>query len=196
MIQRIKGYVVAYDNKSGKLVWVVKVKDPSSTHNDQKFEVASLHPGTMLEKPGIDVTFRVQDFGSGQEKVLKAVDVSIGKTDPEAKPLMERNSQSLNFVFTLEEGKLVVWSSECSSVEEAQKTYLDMHQQDAVLGLVKVTPNSVLAHGGAISDEEAVAGLATVRGMVGLDAIRDVLCAIAAEAFELGKRQQQLKTEN
>ncbi|MBP6858689.1 MAG: hypothetical protein KBC33_02575 [Candidatus Pacebacteria bacterium] len=189
MIQRIKGYVVAYDNKSGKLVWVVKVKDPSSTHNDQKFEVASLHPGTMLEKPGIDVTFRVEDFGSQREKVLKAVDVSIGKENPEAKPIKERTFKSLNFAFTREGDQLMVWKSECSSQDEAQEMYRDEHQQDAVLGLIKITPQAVLAHGGAISDEEAVAGLVAVRAMAELDGIRDVLCAIAAEAFQVGKRQ-------
>lgn len=189
-MKRVKGYVVAYDTKSGKLVWVVKVKDPSSLHNDQKFEVASLHPGTMLEKPGIDVTFRVEDFGSQREKVLKAVDVSIGKESPEASPLMERTSTPLNYAFTVEEGKLVVWQSECSSDDEAQETYLGTHQQDAVLGLIKITPELVLKYGGMISDDEAVAGLAAVREMAGLDGIRDVLCAIAAEAFELGKRQR------
>jgi hypothetical protein len=189
-MKRVKGYVVAYDTKSGKLVWVVKVKDPSSQHNDQKFEVASLHSGTMLEKPGIDVTFRVEDFGSQREKVLKAVDVSIGKESPEASPLMGRTSTPLNYVFTMEEGKLVVWQSECSSDDEAQETYLGEHQQDAVLGLIKITPELVLKYGGMISDDEAVAGLAAVREMAGLDGIRDVLCAIAAEAFELGKRQR------
>ena len=40
-------------------VWTVKVKDQQSQHNEQKFQVASLHPGTMLSKPGVDVTFRV-----------------------------------------------------------------------------------------------------------------------------------------
>jgi len=192
MLQRVKGYVVAYDNKSGKLVWVVKVKDPTSLHNEQKFEVASLHPGTMLEKPGVDVTFRVQNFGSGQEKVLRATDVSIGNTDPEAEQILERVPEALTLAVTADEdGRLLVWHSECTSMENAEKLYLDQGEQKSVVGLIKITPELVVKHGGAISDEEAVAGLATVRQMAYLDPIRDVLCAIAAEAFELGKRQSK-----
>lgn len=190
MTKRIKGYVVGYDIKSGEVLWTVKVKDPESTHNDQKFQVASLHPGTMVTRPGSDVTFRVQAFGSEQEKVLRAVDVSIGNTDPEARPIVERVPESLTFVVTEEEGKLLVWHSECESAEEAHQLYCVENGQDAVVGLVKITPELVLKHGGAIGDEEAVAGLATVRQMAYLDPIRDVLCAIAAEAFRLGKHQQ------
>ena len=187
-MKRIKGYVVAYDTKSGQLVWTVKVKDLTSQHNQQKFEVASLLPGTMLSKPGVDVTFRVQAFGSEQEKVLKAIDVCIGITDPEEKQIVEQIPESLTLAVTENGGQFTVWHSECSSPEDAHQLYCVENEENVVVGLVKITPELVVKHGGAISDEEAVAGLATVRQMAYLDPIRDVLIAIAAEAFALGRK--------
>lgn len=197
-MKRVKGYVVAYDNKSGELVWTVKVKDPNSLHNAQKFSVASLHPGTMLTKPGIDVTFRVQDFGSEQEKVLKAVDVSAGLKDPDSQPIKEKVAGPLMLAITESEGKYLTWLREETTAEEAKEGCVaDGDVGDAFVGLIEITPELVLAHGGMISDEEAAAGLATVRQMARINPIRDVLCAIAAEAFLLGQRQVKTnKTQN
>ena len=187
-MKRIKGFVVGYDKVGGELVWTVKAKDPSSQHDSQKFQVVSLHPGTMITRPGIDVTFRVQSFGIEQEKVLKAVDVSIGSKNPEEKPIMEKIPDSLTLVVTEEEGTgFVVWHSECESVEDAHQLYCVENGQQSVAGLIQITPELVLKHGGAISDDEVVAGLAVLRQMMYMDPVRDVVCAIAAEAFELGR---------
>jgi hypothetical protein len=192
-MKRVKGYVVGYDSKSGEIVWMVKVKDQDSLHNQQKFPVASLHPGTMLTKPGIDVTFRVQSFGTGQEKVLRAVDVSLGITDPEVKQIVERIPESLTLAVTENGGQFTVWHSECSSMDEARQVFCHgIEEGTVVVGLIEITPELVQKHGGAISDDEAVAGLATVRQMAYLDPIRDVLCAIAAEAFALGQNSKQI----
>jgi len=186
-MKRIKGFVVGYDKVANELLWTVKVKDPNSAHNGQKFLVASLHPGTMVTRPGIDVTFRVQPFGTEQEKVLRAVDVSIGNTDPEEKPILERVPNSLALAMTEEEAGLSVWHNECVSSEEAQQLFRERGGEGSFVGLIQITPELILKHGGAISNEEAVAGLATMRQMMYLDSIRDVVCAIAAEAFELGR---------
>ena len=187
-MKRIQGFVVGYDKVANELLWTVKVKDQNSVHNGQKFLVASLHSGTMLTRPGIDVTFRVQSFGTEQERVLRAVDVSIGITDPEEKPIVERVPESLMLAITEGETGFTAWHSECSSLEEARPLYCDQGGEKSVVGLMEITPELILKHGGAISDEEAVAGLAMIRQMMYLDPMRDVVCAIAMEAFELGRK--------
>lgn len=187
-MKRIKGFVVGYDKKATDLLWTVRVRDPKSVHNGQKFLVASLHPGTMITRQGVDVTFRVQPFGTEQEQVLRAVDVSLGPVAPEEKPIVERIPEALALAVSNEEGiGFTVWHNECVSVEEAQSLFEESGAEGLVVGLIQITPEHVLKHGGVISDEEAVAGLATIQQMINLDPIRDVICAIAAEAFELGQ---------
>lgn len=73
---RVKGYVVGYSEKDGSLIWTVKVKDESSSENGNKFPVYSLHPGTMLCKPGVDVTFEIKPVGAGLMRIMSAVDVA------------------------------------------------------------------------------------------------------------------------
>ena len=191
-MKRIKGFVVGYDVKRGKIVWTVKAKDPTSEHNGHKFEVASVYLGTMLSKPGVDVTFRVQDVESGQEKVLRAVDVNVGSKDPVENQITERIPDALIFALTGEmiddRQVLNVWYSECETAEEAKETHLGFGAEEEIyIGLIKITPELVLEHGGVIQKDEAVAGLATLRQMVNLNPIRDVLRAIIVEAFKLGK---------
>lgn len=196
-MKRIQGFVVGYDKVANELLWTVKVRDQHSVHNGQKFLVASLHPGTMLTRPGTDVTFRVQSFGTEQEKVLRAVDVSLGKTGPEEKPIMERIPDSLTLAVTDEmEAGFSVWHNECESAEEAQELFNDRGGEGSLVGLIQITPELVLKHGGAISDEEAVAGLATIRQMMHLDPIRDVICAVAMEAFELGRKSKDAQNNS
>lgn len=185
-MKRIRGFVVGYDKVASEFLWTVKVKDQGSQHNGQKFLVASLHPGTMLTRPGVDVTFRVQPFGIEQEKVLRAVDVSIGKIFPEEKKIVERIPEALVFAFA-EGSPVAVMHTECESVDEAQDWIAEMGGKEVIVGLVRITPELVIQHGGAFANEEAVAGLATLRQMMYLDPIRDVVCAIATESFELGR---------
>lgn len=73
---RVKGYVVGYSEKDGSLIWTVKVKDTSSTEDGNKFPVYSLHPGTMLCKPGVDVTFEIKPIGAGLMRIMSAIDVA------------------------------------------------------------------------------------------------------------------------
>ena len=79
-MQRIKGYVVGYSEKDGSLIWTVKVKDASSPENGNKFPVYSLHPGTMLSKPGVDVTFEIKPIGGGLMRIMSAIDVAEVKS--------------------------------------------------------------------------------------------------------------------
>ncbi|MFC1644618.1 hypothetical protein ACFL08_01170 [Patescibacteria group bacterium] len=185
-MKRIQGFVVGYDKVANELLWTVKVKDQDSQHNGQKFLVASLHPGTMLTRPGVDVTFRVRSFGTEQEQVLRAIDVSIGKTFPDRKTIVERIPDALALAFV--DGKVTtVVHTECESVSEAQQWIVELGGEEVVVGLVRITPELIIQHGGAFADEDAVAGLATLRQMMYLDPIRDTVCAVAAEAFELGR---------
>lgn len=190
-MKRIQGFVVGYDKVAGELLWTVKVKDENSQHNGQKFLVASLHPRTMLTRPGADVTFRVQPFGTEQEKVLRAVDVSVGKTFPEEKPIVERIPDALAIAVTDEEGcGFTAWHNECDSIKEVQELFDNRGGEGTLVGLIRITPELVLHYGGAISDEEAVAGLATLRQMMHLEPIRDIVCAVAMEAFKIGRESR------
>jgi len=188
-MKRVQGFVVGYDKVANELLWTVKVRDQSSAHNDQKFLVASLHPGTMITRPGTDVTFRVQPFGTEQEQVLRAVDVSLGRIFPEEKQIMEQVPEALILAFA-EGSPVAVIHTECKSVGEVQQWIGRAGGEEVIVDLIQITPELVIKHGGAFADEEAVAGLATLRQMMYLDPIRDVICAIAAEAYELGRKSK------
>ncbi len=194
-MKRIKGFVVGYDKVANELLWTVRVNDPNSKHHSQKFLVASLHSGAMLTRPGVDVTFRVQSFGTEQEQVLRAVDVSIGEKFPEEKKIVEKVPEALALAFAQGE-PIAVIHTECDSVGEAQDWIAGMGGEEVIVGLVRITPELIVKHGGAFSDEEAVAGLVTLRQMMNLDPIRDTVIAIAAEAFQLGQASVQGVKQN
>lgn len=77
--RRVNGYVVGCDlaQSSEKLVCRVRVKDPTSPHDGQKFTVASVHGGIELAQ-GLNVTFVLGTIdGPAGEKVTRAVDVRL-----------------------------------------------------------------------------------------------------------------------
>ena len=74
---RVRGYVVGYSVSAGELIWTVKVKDPKSVHDGKKFTVQSCQVGTMLSRPSVDVSFRVEPVQVGEEFVLRAVEVAF-----------------------------------------------------------------------------------------------------------------------
>lgn len=78
MVQnRHTGFVVGRDGWPGKLVWKVRVKDPQSCLNGQKFIVASIRNGIELAQ-GLNVNFLIGSLDGEQgEKVLRAVDVCL-----------------------------------------------------------------------------------------------------------------------
>jgi hypothetical protein len=120
---RVTGYVVGYDEVGGEALWKLKVKDSSSVHNGKKFVVHSLHPGTMLSKPSVDVTFKVAPIQVGQEQTLKAVDVAIGEISSkiahaDTKP--SDDADVINFFASELDGKVNVWLTGLKSTEEVQ----------------------------------------------------------------------------
>jgi len=81
--QRLKGYVVGCDARQtdGKSVCKVRVKDPSSPHDGQKYIVASVRNGLELAQ-GLNVNFVLGtiDDSSGTP-VFRAVDVCLELPD-------------------------------------------------------------------------------------------------------------------
>lgn len=75
---RHTGYVVGQNKSSrGSDYWVVRVKDPQSPYNGNKFPVASVHDDIELAQ-GLNVSFTIGSTdGAGGERVPKAVDVRL-----------------------------------------------------------------------------------------------------------------------
>jgi hypothetical protein len=75
--KRHKGFVVAVDEVSGRPVWKVRVKDPTSSYHGEKLVVASIHGSVQLAR-GLNVHFLIGTVDDEQGKnVLRAVDVRI-----------------------------------------------------------------------------------------------------------------------
>jgi len=102
---------------------------------------------------------------------------------------MEQVPEALILAFA-EGSPVAVIHTECKSVGEVQQWIGRAGGEEVIVDLIQITPELVIKHGGAFADEEAVAGLATLRQMMYLDPIRDVICAIAAEAYELGRKSK------
>ncbi len=188
-MKRVKGYVVGYDVKASELVWTVKVKDQDSVHNGKKFEVASLHPGTMITKQGVDATFRVQEFNIGrleQEKELKAVDVSLGSSDPKDEPTgVEESDESMSFALVVENGQTYAWYNECETRSECEEWLHEQSEECHLLDFVRVSTSYFSKNGAYGWEEEAEASFRGLREMMKIDVVRKVLEAIVAEIFML-----------
>lgn len=81
--RRLLGYVVGCDlSQNSKTVCKVRVKDPTSPYNGQKFIVASVRGGLELSQ-GLNVTFVLGtvDDPTG-EKVTRAVDIRLESPNP------------------------------------------------------------------------------------------------------------------
>lgn len=138
---RIKGYVIGYDVVGGELLWRVKVKDSSSIHDGKKFVVHSLHPGTMLSRPSVDVSFRVEPVQVGQEQNLKAVDVAVGEiisiiTPVDVKP---ENADAVSFVASVLDGELSVSVTGLNSREEFKKEL--MGSEEEIISFFRISYN-------------------------------------------------------
>jgi predicted molibdopterin-dependent oxidoreductase YjgC len=81
MVQkRHAGFVVGRNASHEKPVWKVRVKDPQSEYDGQKFVVASSRNGFELAQ-GLNVNFLVGSLDGEQgQKVLRAVDVCLEET--------------------------------------------------------------------------------------------------------------------
>lgn len=192
-MKRVRGFVVGYDKKANELLWTVKVNDPNSQHDGQEFLVASLHYGTMLTRSGVDVTFRVRPFKVEQEQVLRAVDVSLGKTFPKETKFVEQTPGALAFSFVEGPPNSAMYT-ECGSRDEAQEWVWRMGGEEFIMDFIRITPELIIKHGGSFADEEAVAGLAALRQMMNLSPIRDAVIAVAAEAYKCGRDRITSKT--
>lgn len=120
---RVKGYVVGYDKTGGEVLWSVKVTDPGSAHDGQKFSVAWCDRGMMITKPAVDVTFKIVPVRVGREQVLRAVDVQFpGATQVESRKENSRvDRETLNLVVTELDGERHVFVIGASSRDEAER---------------------------------------------------------------------------
>mgnify|MGYP001580269366 FL=1 len=194
-MERVKGYVVGYDTKSGELLWTVRVKEEASVHYCTKFEVASLHPGTMLTKPGDDVTFRVREFSTGrleQEKVLKAVDVSLGLNDPsEEYGDEERSNSTISFAIVEEDGLSYAWYNECETREECQEWLADKNEGCQLLDFIQISIDAFSSSTISLAfDDEATIAFPVLKQMMSMDGIRKVIEELVTLTY-----QKKLTTE-
>ena len=191
-MKRVKGYVVGYDNKRGELLWKVKVKDPGSFHDGKKFEVVSLHPGTMITKQSVDVTFRVREFNIGrieQEMVLKAVDVSLGLNEPNDEIVdVEKVTESMSFALVDEGGQIYAWYNECETHDECREWLREKSDECHLLDFVRISDSAFGQNGLYGWDESAEAAFIGLKKMTEIDGVRKALEAIVTETFML-KRQ-------
>lgn len=83
MSQRLKGFIVGCDpsHTSGKVICKVRVKDPSSSCDGQKFIIISVRDGLELAQ-GLNVNFVLGTIdGESGEPILRAVDVCLEEPD-------------------------------------------------------------------------------------------------------------------
>ncbi|NQV87955.1 MAG: hypothetical protein HQ402_00160 [Parcubacteria group bacterium] len=189
---RVKGYVVGFDKSGDELLWTVKVKDPTSAHDNKKFPVASMHQGSLLTKPGVDVTFKVEPVQVGQEQVLKAVDVSLGFENLEEEIESDEASHQESIGFALvEEGDLVyVWPNECKSRDEAEEWLKGMSEECKLCAFFRVHPGLFETSPTIESVEDATHAFEALRSMARLNSFRDTLAVIVMEAFALGQKHK------
>lgn len=176
---RVKGYVVGYDTKNGELIWTVKVKDETSRRNGEKFVVETLHAGTMLCKPAVDVTFEISFLD-------KAVDVCLGLEEPKKK-LTKDIAESMCFAIVREQGQIYSWFNECRNEAECKKWLKEKSEECELVAFLRINADGFI--GGSHGDyPDAHAFFMALRGMMNeMDTVSHVLSAIVSEAFLLGK---------
>jgi hypothetical protein len=183
---RIKGFVVGYDRSGGELLWTVRAKDRTSNHDGHKFAVASFHQGTMLTKSGVDVTFKVHSFG--QEKELKAVNVSLGLKDPyESEQCDEYRREPINFMLVEDGGNFYAMFTECVDEEDARATLKLSSDEAHLVTLLSYDPMLLSQSDHLGFDDETMDAFEIFRPMMYLRSTRNALEAIVTQAFKLGK---------
>ncbi len=90
LVKRHKGFVVAGDLISGRVIWKVRVKDLNSSYNSRKFVVASVHDKIELAR-GLNVNFMIGELDSEKGKTLRAVDVRL--QDPADKNFNQKGQE-------------------------------------------------------------------------------------------------------
>jgi len=91
--KRHAGFVVGRNASRENPVWKVRVKDPQSEFDGQKFAVASTHGGFELAQ-GLNMNFLIGSLnGERGQKVLRAVDVCL--EDPETQTNINRSGGRL-----------------------------------------------------------------------------------------------------
>jgi len=195
---RAKGYVVAYDLKNGELVWTVKVKDVESSHNGRKLAVASLHPGTMLTKPAVDVTFDIQSVSRtvdvGEITDIMAVDVSLGAEAPDDAVRYETTpSSAISFALVEENESVYAMYTECESEGSVKRWLKERSDECHLLAFLELKPwllrNSEVY--GFTEDAEAIFN--GLKAMMLSDSARHALETIVTETFELGRKTAKEK---
>lgn len=187
MIQvRVKGHVVGYDEVGGELLWKVKVRDASSIHNDKKFLVHSLHPGTMLSRPSVDVSFRVEPVQVGQEQILKAVDVAIGQVSSVATNADVSRDEDAIFIFASElDGEVAVCVTGLSSLEELKSIVENGGEQ--VISFIRVPyklPESVEG----LLDDSFQNSMGILHGLLCSDDIQPAFEHLLTQVFIEGRQ--------
>lgn len=183
---RTKGYVVGYDVKNGELVWTVKVKDVGNVHDGKKLLVHSLHPGTMLTKPAVDVSFDIQTVGKTEE--IMAIDVSLGTEFPEDNATKVDNaSKSMSFALVEENGKVYSRYNECQTQDECREWLKEQSDECRLVAFLRINADDFAGKGKYGDYEDARAffeGLQTM--MKEVDSVSHTLSALVTEAFILG----------
>jgi len=191
---RAKGYVVGHDTKNGELVWTVKVKDEKHPDSGKKFPVASLHLGTMLTKPGVDVTFEIEDttpwdWRAKDTQGFVATDVSLGKNFPEDHAVKENPDKSMSFALVEENGKIYSWYNECETEDECREWLEEQSDGCRLVAFLKINASAFGKDGTHGDYEDARAffeGLQTM--MKEVDSASHALSSIVTEAFLLGMK--------
>ena len=187
---RVEGYVVGYDEVGGELLWTVKVNYSHSVHDGKKFKVHSLHPGTMLTKPSVDVSFRVEPVQVGQEQVLKAIDVAIGEIVSTVAPTtMESNNDDVISFYASEMGGDVgVVVTGLGSANEVRSDLEGSDDEHFVAYFeVPCTRPKLPAY---TFPGELESSMDIVLALLGIDSTKDVLEYILTQVFVHGRNSQ------
>ncbi|MBD3270666.1 hypothetical protein GF376_04015 [Candidatus Peregrinibacteria bacterium] len=184
---RVQGYVVGYDKVGHELLWTVKVRDPKSAHDGKKFAVTSCHFGTMLTRPSVDVTFRVEPVRVGPELDLRAVDVALA-SEMGVRENPKDSAGYLGKVYlavTKLNGEMHLWTTGAETEAEVRE-FIGEDSEEELLAHTPLDFN-------AIDDKSEVAdGIEVLQSLTSITATRDALELVLNQVFRLA---QTLKEE-
>lgn len=187
----VKGYVVGYDEAQGELLWKVKVKDPASVHDGQKFVVHSTM-GPTLTRPSADVSFRIEPIQVGTEQVLKAVDVRLSTTaqaEPtvESKPAKSEESETYD-LYVIEDsgGNRTVICTGFANRQEAEDWYeQETGGDERVVDVLNFSIHEVQT----LNDSAEIPGaFAVIEALSSVDNTREALEKLFTAIYRLGRR--------
>lgn len=189
--ERVNGYVVG-SNHGGK-EWVIRVRDESHWLNEHKIVVSTVRVGTQL-RPGLDVTFQIDDSGHRVVDVAAAPRVEATKVaatnvnkdvDGDDAPYLSAMviSHRSGFCFSF---------TGATSVEEAREWLEDMGADDDE----RVVDVITMRHQ---EGDDGEAAIRTLSAMMEIgDAYPDSICQtlerFLLEVFSAGVRHGQNQT--